>query len=175
MVVGVGELEIGVGDGGGAFVFGFEHGAEGVVAGGVEVVGVLFGGGLFADVAPAFVVGEVVVGGDDVGAEEDASFEGAEELCEAFGGVFGELADHPFGGGGVEDDVGEFVEEVGEEVEVFGPAAHVCDEPGDVELGGECAEVVVLGVFGAEELGVGVLGLEPGVGVGEVCHEHVAE
>jgi hypothetical protein len=118
----------------------------------------------------------MVVVGDDVGPEENAVLESGEERHELVARVGAELADHPLGGGRVEDDVGVAFHETGEEGEILGAAAHVGDEPGDlVGLEHLLEAVVLVRAFGAVAVGVGVLGGEPGVGVGDVGHEHHAE
>ncbi len=112
---------------------------------------------------------------DDVGAEEDAALPFLEEGEDLRARVPGDLAHDPLGCGGVEVEVVAACEEPVEEVEVFGPAAHVGDDPGLGVLGAEFLEGGVLLGLAAVALRVGVLGFEPGVGVGDVGHEHHAE
>src|SRR6185295_8839223 len=84
-------------------------------------------------------------------------------------------ADDPLGGGGVQVQVVVAGEEAAEEVQVLGPAAHVGRDPGGGEAVHHALQAGVVVGLGAVFGGVGVFGGEPGIGVGDVGHEHHAQ
>ncbi len=149
---------VGIVDGGFTVEIGFPEHLVGPVAGGVVV-------------PVAFFVHYVV------GAEEDAVFELEDEVADGGGTLFGDGADHPFGGAGVEDVVRIFFEAPGEQVEGFQRAAHVSAQVQAVGIFFEHAfERGELGFEGAEgSVGVDAFAEKPGFGVADVGHEVIAE
>ena len=122
----------------------------------------------------------VFVADDQVAAEEDAVLVGGDEIFDGGpppGGLFGDGADDPLGGGGVDDVVGVFVEALGEEVDAFQRAAEVGAQVEAVGVFVEHAfELGELGVGGAiGSVGVFAVAEVPGAGVADVGHEVVAE
>jgi hypothetical protein len=70
----------------------------------------------------------------------------------------GDFADDPLGGGAVEVEVGVAREHSIEECEVFGPAAHVCGDPGHGEAVEHAFKADVVIALGAIDARVCVLG-----------------
>ena len=159
-----------------AVVVGLPQGAQHPVAAGVEVER------LFRRACPgvhlrrlASTVRQVLVGGEDVGAEEDPPPETAQEIHQRLAAVLAQLAHHPLGGTAVQIEVVVTLQQGREKLQALRPAGQVSGDPRLVEPFQQRLQRLVLLALGAVDVLVGVLAREPGVGIGHVGHEDHAE